>query len=61
MEYKFFSSTLCEKMKMKKIYEIPYCAYVDVNHQQIFKPPPPHLAVKIYVDDAPHVPLSKKQ
>lgn len=51
----YFRAKLCEKLKMKMIAEIPYISYVGMNMLPVFSPPPPHNAVKIYIDDNPQV------
>ncbi|KAK5649310.1 hypothetical protein RI129_000339 [Pyrocoelia pectoralis] len=48
----FYTDKICEKLKMKMIYSIPYCSYtgLDPAHTPLIKAPHPHTGVRIYVD-----------
>ncbi|GLV41104.1 Agmatine N-acetyltransferase [Carabus blaptoides fortunei] len=48
-----YTQLICEKLKMKMVYEIPYESYRGPDGKVLFRPPPPHTSVKIYVS-LPH-------
>lgn len=52
------TAKICEKLKMKLVYEIPFCSYVSEQNEVIFKVPDP-TSIKIYVDTPHWVPQKK--
>ncbi|XP_044756774.1 uncharacterized protein LOC123315227 isoform X2 [Coccinella septempunctata] len=50
---------VCEKYRMHRSYELPYCAYVGADWQPVCEPPPPHFTARVYVDTNPHLPIKK--
>lgn len=47
----FVTARICEKLGMRLVDEIPFSSYLGKNFEPVFKPPPPHESVKIYMDD----------
>ncbi|KAB0800450.1 hypothetical protein PPYR_06190 [Photinus pyralis] len=48
----FYTGKICEKLKMKKVHNIPYCSYtgLDPADAPLINAPPPHTGVSVYVD-----------
>lgn len=38
---------------MQLIHVIPYCSYIGENNEQVFRPEPPNIEVRTYID-LPH-------
>ncbi|KAF5307376.1 hypothetical protein FQR65_LT07093 [Abscondita terminalis] len=47
-----FIDRLCTKLKMKMVYDIPYCSYTgnDPEHSPVIKAPPPHTGCRVFID-----------
>ncbi|KAK9751376.1 Acetyltransferase (GNAT) family [Popillia japonica] len=40
---------ICERLKMKLVYDVPYCTYIGSNNKPVINPAPPDTSCKIYV------------
>ncbi|KAK9874624.1 hypothetical protein WA026_005453 [Henosepilachna vigintioctopunctata] len=46
---------VCEKYRMHRIYELPFCTYIGADWKPVCEPPPPHFSARVYIDNTPHL------
>jgi len=44
------SAKICEKLKMKLVFELPYCSYIGENMEPVFKVNEPNQTLRVYID-----------
>ncbi|XP_017769447.1 PREDICTED: dopamine N-acetyltransferase-like [Nicrophorus vespilloides] len=44
------TATLCDRLKMRMVYELPYCSYLGEDNNPVIDPPKPNTSVKVYID-----------
>ncbi|KAL3276616.1 hypothetical protein HHI36_011988 [Cryptolaemus montrouzieri] len=54
-----YLSKVCEKYRMRKVYDLPYCAYIGADWKPVCEPPPPHFSAKTYIDMNTHLSIEK--